>query len=132
MPSGLTDEQIRTALDYVNDYKKEAMAYDTSVGIFPPTSEEVRALETVETALRQYQKPSEWIPVSERLPTYWESSPGNQIVAWAIHNDPYPRGKAYMTQYSGGWYYFGTNRKITGVTHWKIERGPESEVKHDG
>jgi hypothetical protein len=53
-----TDEQIRTALDYVNDYKKVAMDYDTSVGIFPPTSEEVRAWETVETALRQYQFPS--------------------------------------------------------------------------
>lgn len=49
----VTDEQIRTALDYVSDYKKEAMAYDISVGIFPPTSEEVRAWETIETALRQ-------------------------------------------------------------------------------
>jgi len=48
-----TEEEIKIALDYVHDWKFEALQYDESVGIFPPYNEEVNAWETIEIALNQ-------------------------------------------------------------------------------
>lgn len=48
-------EDVQRAIEYAQDWKKESMQYDESVGIFPASSDEAKAYDTIIRALQQYK-----------------------------------------------------------------------------
>ena len=140
-----TGEAVKWAIDWLeaekesaqNDWERSDADWRMEYGVKETHDERMSAFDLAVSALRQ-MKPSEWIPVSERLPEPINQTSGANIkntYLVARYENCNPKGYFYGYQlaryWKSGWSGIDGSYGLS-VTHWMpLPKPPEREINNE-